>query len=144
MGNLDAAAHNLVGSVDYASFMDRHASAVSKNPRSMDARLKPPTSTCFPMPPLGHSIPLQYVTNGQFATNRSTHPLRYVNSSKYFQLNIDDVKEDVQDLKNVMQTIQNMLQQRITPKATVKTTVSTEPSGLTASTGGVHGPAGRY
>jgi hypothetical protein len=58
MGNLDAAppgaaAHNLVGSVDYMSFMDRHASDVSNNPRSMDASLKPvlPPVNCFPMPP---------------------------------------------------------------------------------------------
>jgi hypothetical protein len=43
-----------------------------------------------------------------------------------------------------MQTIQKMLQQFITPTTTVNTTVSTEPSGLTASTGGTHGPAGSY
>jgi prophage DNA circulation protein len=61
-----------------------------------------------------------------------------------FQSDIDDVKEDVQELKNGMQTIQKMLQQIITPTATVKTTVSTEPSGLTASTGSTHGSAGRY
>jgi hypothetical protein len=36
------AARNLVGSVDYMSFMDRHASAVSNNPRSMDASMTPP------------------------------------------------------------------------------------------------------
>jgi hypothetical protein len=40
MGNMDAApsgsaAQNLVGSVDYMSFIDRHASDVSNNPRSM-------------------------------------------------------------------------------------------------------------
>jgi hypothetical protein len=62
MGTVDAAppgaaAQNLVGSVDYMSFMDRHASDVSKNPRSMDASLKPPTSTSkmFPnvtLPPI--------------------------------------------------------------------------------------------
>jgi hypothetical protein len=40
-----AAAQNLVGSVDYMSSMDRHASAVSNNPRSMDVSMKPPTST---------------------------------------------------------------------------------------------------
>jgi hypothetical protein len=50
MGNKDAAppgaaAQNLVGSVDYMSFVDRHASAVSNNPRSMDVSLKPPTYT---------------------------------------------------------------------------------------------------
>jgi FtsZ-binding cell division protein ZapB len=61
-----------------------------------------------------------------------------------FQLDIDDVKEDVQELKNDMQTIQNMLQQLITTTAIVKTTVNTEPSGLKASTGGTHGPAGGY
>jgi hypothetical protein len=97
MGNLDAAppgaaAQNFVGSVDSMSFMDRHASAVSNNPRSMDAILKPPTSTSklFPNatpPPYEphevHSSPLQYVPSGQFATNISTNPLRYVNISKY-------------------------------------------------------------
>jgi hypothetical protein len=61
-----------------------------------------------------------------------------------FQSDIDDVKEDFQDLKNGMQTIEKMLQQLITPTATVKTTGSTEPSGMTASTGGAHWPAGRY
>jgi hypothetical protein len=50
MGNLDdappgAAAQNLLGSVDYMSFMDLHASSVYNNPRSMDKSLKPPTST---------------------------------------------------------------------------------------------------
>jgi hypothetical protein len=43
-----------------------------------------------------------------------------------------------------MQTIQKMLQQLITPTAKVKTTVSTEPSWMTASTGGAPGPTGRY
>jgi hypothetical protein len=62
MGNLDDAppgfaAQNLVGTVDSMSFMDRHASAVSKNPRSMDASLNPPTHTSklFPnaiLPPI--------------------------------------------------------------------------------------------
>jgi hypothetical protein len=46
MENMDdappgAAAQNFVGSVDYMSFMDRHASAVSNNPRNMDASLIP-------------------------------------------------------------------------------------------------------
>jgi hypothetical protein len=50
MGNLDAAppraaAQSLVDSVDSMSFMDSHASAVTNNPRNMDARCKPPTST---------------------------------------------------------------------------------------------------
>jgi hypothetical protein len=61
-----------------------------------------------------------------------------------FQSDIDDVKEDVQELKNGMQTIQKILQQLITPTSTVKTTLSTEPSGLTASKGVTHGSAGRY
>jgi prophage DNA circulation protein len=61
-----------------------------------------------------------------------------------FQSDIDDVKEDVQELNNDMQTNQKMLQHIITPTETVETTVSTEPSGLTASTGGAHRPAGRY
>jgi hypothetical protein len=56
MGNLDAAppgaaAQNLVGSVDSMYFMDRHASAVFNNTRSMDASLKPPTSTSK-LPPI--------------------------------------------------------------------------------------------
>jgi phage-related protein len=52
-----------------------------------------------------------------------------------FQSDIDDVKEDVQELNNGMQNIQKMLKQLITPTVTVKTTVSTEPSGLTAPMG---------
>jgi hypothetical protein len=59
-----------------------------------------------------------------------------------FQSYIDDVKEDVQDIKNGMQTIQKILQQLITPTVIVNTTFSTEPSGLTPSTGGTPGPAG--
>jgi hypothetical protein len=58
MGNMDAAppgaaAQNLVGSVDSMSFIDCHASAVSNNPRSMDASMKPPLPpvNCFPIPP---------------------------------------------------------------------------------------------
>jgi hypothetical protein len=97
MGILDAApsgdaAQNVVGSVDSMSFMDLHASAVSNNPRSIDASLKPPTSTSklFPnsnlpphMNPMRVSSPIQHVPIVQFATNRSTHPLRYVNNSNY-------------------------------------------------------------
>jgi hypothetical protein len=67
-----------------------------------------------------------------------------ITAMETFQSDIDDVKEDVQELKNGMQTIHKMLQQLIKPTATVKTTVSTEPSGMTASTGGTHRPAGRY
>jgi hypothetical protein len=58
MENLDAvppgaAAQILVGSVDSMFFMDRHASAVSNNTRSMDASMKPPISTSklFPNTP---------------------------------------------------------------------------------------------
>jgi hypothetical protein len=60
-----------------------------------------------------------------------------------FQLDIYDVKEDVQELKNGIQNMQKILQQLIIPTSTVKTTVSTEPSGLMAFTGGTHGSAGR-
>jgi hypothetical protein len=62
MGNFDAeptgaAAQNLVGSVNYMSFVDRHESDVSNNPRSMDASFKTPISTSklFPnstLPPI--------------------------------------------------------------------------------------------
>jgi hypothetical protein len=49
MEDLDAvppgdAAQILVGSVDSMSFMDRHESTVSNNPRRMDASMKPPIS----------------------------------------------------------------------------------------------------
>jgi cellobiose-specific phosphotransferase system component IIA len=60
-----------------------------------------------------------------------------------FQSDIDDAKEDVQEINNGMQNTHKMLQQLITATSTVKK-VSTEPSGLTASTGGTHGSAGRY
>jgi hypothetical protein len=64
IGNLDAvppgaAAQNLVASVDSMSFMDHHASAVSNNPRSMDASLKPPTSTSKLFP---NACPMHLVT----------------------------------------------------------------------------------
>jgi hypothetical protein len=48
-----AAAQNLVGSVDYVSFMDLHASEVSNNPISMDVSTNP--VDCFPMPPSPHT-----------------------------------------------------------------------------------------
>jgi hypothetical protein len=119
MENMDAAppgsaAQNLVGSIDSMSFMDRHASSESNNPRSVDVIMKPPTSTSkiFPMPPppreshKEHSSSLKHVSNSQFATNSSTYPLRYVYISstamETFQSDIDDVKEDVQELKNGM------------------------------------------
>jgi hypothetical protein len=50
-----------------------------------------------------------------------------------FQSDIDDVKEDVQELNHGMKTIQK-LQQLIISTSTVKTTVSTEPSELKVST----------
>jgi hypothetical protein len=40
-----SAAQNLVGSVDFMSLMDHHASEVSNNPRSMYASMKAPIST---------------------------------------------------------------------------------------------------
>jgi hypothetical protein len=77
-----AAAKKLLGSVYSMSFMDRNAYAVSNNPRSMDASMKPPspTSKLFPNSPLppthepheGHSSSLQYVPSSQFTTNSST------------------------------------------------------------------------
>jgi hypothetical protein len=75
------------------------------------------------------------------------HSDMYIAASKAMETNqseINDVKENVQELKNGMQTIQKILQQLITPPSTVKTSVSTEPSGITAFTSGTHGPAGRY
>jgi hypothetical protein len=68
----------------------RHAYAVSNNPRSMDASMKPPTSTSklFPnapphMTPRGSLQLAPTCTKQSFRTNRSTHPLRYVYSSKH-------------------------------------------------------------
>jgi hypothetical protein len=163
MGNMDAAppgaaAQNLEGSVDYMSFMDRHASAVSNNPRSMDASMKPPTSTSklFPnltIPPHMNQMrftPAHYNMYQSVSSQPADPPIHsdmYIAANtemETFQSDIDDVKEDVQELKNCMQTIQKMLQQLITPTETVKRTVSTEPSGLTASTDSTHGPADRY
>jgi hypothetical protein len=74
----------------------------------------------------------------------SDMPLAASTAMGTFQSEIDYVKEDFQELKNGIQTIQKMLQQLITPTSTVKTTVNTEQSGLTASTDGTHSPTGRY
>jgi prophage DNA circulation protein len=74
----------------------------------------------------------------------SDMPISASTSMETFQSDIDGVKGGVQELKNGMQNIQKMLQLLITPTSTVKTTVSTEPSGPMASTGSTHGPAGRY
>jgi hypothetical protein len=162
MGNIDvvppgAAAHNLVGSVDSMSFMDRHASAVSNNPRSMDASMTPPptsTSKLFPNATLSPHMNPNNVNPARSNVYQSVnsqpifphiHPDMSISAStamEAFHPDIDDVKEDVQDLKTGMQNIQKMLQQIITP--TAKTTVSTEPSGWTSSTSGTYRPDGRY
>jgi prophage DNA circulation protein len=163
MGNMDAAppgaaAQNVVGIVDSVSFMDRHASDFFNNPRSMDASLKPPTSTStklFPNATPPHMNPIRVTPDRsnmyQVVSSQSIDPPihsdMYIAAStamETFQSDIDDVKEDVQELNNGMQTIQKMLQQLITPTSRVKTTVIAEPSGLTAFTSGTHGPAGRY
>jgi hypothetical protein len=115
MGNMDAAppgaaAQNLVGSVDYMSFMDRHASAVSNNPISMDASMKPPTFTSklfpnFTLPP--HMNPMRvtparsnmYQTVSSQPTDPPIHSdmsIAASTSMETFQLDIEDVKEDVQ------------------------------------------------
>jgi hypothetical protein len=162
MENMDAAppaaaAQNLVSSVDYKSFMDLHAYAVSNNPISMYASMDPLLSpvNCLPMPPFSpheptkvtpaHSNVYQAVSSQQ--TDPPIHSDMYIAAStamENFQSDIDDAKEDVQELKNGMQKIQMMLKKLITPTATVKTTVSIEPSMLTASTGSTHGSTGRY
>jgi hypothetical protein len=150
-----AAARNLVGSVDSMSCMDLHAYAVSNNPRSMDASMKSPTSTSkiFPNTPPMNPMRVTLVRSNMYqsvSSQRIDSPIHSDMSIaastaiETFQSDIYNVKEDVQDLKNGMQTIQKMLQQLITPTLTVKTTGSTEPSGLTASIGGTHGPAERY
>jgi hypothetical protein len=80
-------------------------------------------------------------------TDPPIHSYMYIEAStamETFQSDIDDVTEDVQDLKNGIQTIQKILQQLISLTATVKTTASTEPSGMTASAGGTHRADGRY
>jgi prophage DNA circulation protein len=138
--------------------MDSNASDVYNNPRRMDVSLKPPTSTSklfhnATLPP--HINPMRVTPDRsnmyQAFSSQPTDPPIHSDMSiaertamETFQSDIDDVKEDVQELKNGMQTIQKMLQQLITPTSTVKTIVNTEPSGLTASNGGTHGPAGRY
>jgi hypothetical protein len=137
--------------------MDRHASAVSNNPRSMDASMKPPISTSklFPNAPPPHMNPVRvtparsnmYQAVSSQPTNPPLHSDIYITARtemETFQLDIDDVKEYVQEIKNGLQTIQKMLRQPITPTTIVKKKVGTEPSGLTASTGGTHGPAGSY
>jgi hypothetical protein len=107
---LGAAAQNLVGSVDSMSFMDRHVSAVSSNPRSMYASLKTPTSTIkrFPnetLPP--HMNPMRATPARsnmyQGVSSQPTDPPIHSDMSiaastamETFQSEIDDVKEDVQ------------------------------------------------
>jgi hypothetical protein len=123
MENMDAAptgaaAQNLVGRVDSMSFMDCHASAVSNNPRSMNASTKPPTSTFifFPMPPSPH-MNLTRVTPTLSNMHQSIssqppsppiHSYMSIGASttmETFQSDIDYVKEDAQELKNGMQNI---------------------------------------
>jgi hypothetical protein len=114
MENMDAsptgaADQNLVGSVDYMSFMDHHESAVSSHPRSMDASMKPPTSTSklFPNATLfPHMNPMR-VTPAQSNMYQSVssqptvphiHSYMSISAStamETFQSDIDDVKEDV-------------------------------------------------
>jgi hypothetical protein len=144
MGNMDAAApgaavQNLVGSVESMYFMDRHASAVSNNPRSMDASMNPPTSTSklFPNATLAPNMkPMRFTPARsnmyQSVSSQPTDPPIHSDMSiaastamETFQSDVDDVKEDVQELNNGMQNIHKMLQQLITPTATVKTTFST-------------------
>jgi hypothetical protein len=63
---------------------------------------------------------------------------------KTFHSEIQDVKGDVAGIKTSMQNIEMILEQLLKPTTTVKTTVSTDPSGLTNSTGGTCGSADRY
>jgi hypothetical protein len=103
MENMDsappgAAAQNLVGSVESMSFMDHHASAVSKNSRSMDASMKPPISTSklFPNATPARSNIYQAVSSQP--TNPPIHSDMYIAAStamETFQSDVDDVKEDV-------------------------------------------------
>jgi hypothetical protein len=128
-----AAAQSLVGSVDYMSFMDRHAYAVSNNPRSMDASVTPPSTIhVFPNATLSPHMSPKSVTpaNSNVYQASSVQPRApLINSDMYiaastametFQSDIDNVKEDVQELKTGMQTIQQMLQKLVTPTPTVK------------------------
>jgi len=163
MGNMPtvpqgAAAQNLVGSVDSMSFMDRHASAVSNNPRSMEASANPTPSKhrLFPnatLPP--HMNPKsqpQARSNVYQAVSAQTRDppmpsdmsIAASTAMETFQSDIDDVKEDVQELKEGVKSIQELLKQLLVPTSAVKTTVSTEPSGMTSSTGGTYGSAGQY
>jgi hypothetical protein len=116
--------------------------------------LLPPVNL-FLMPPFPHMNPMRVTPDRsnmyQVVSLQPTDPpinsdmsIASSTAMETFQSDIDDVKGYVQELKSGMQIIQKMLQKLITPTATGKPTVSTEPSGLTASTGGSQGPAGRY
>jgi hypothetical protein len=154
----EAAAQNFVGSVDYISFMDINAFTVSNNHRSVYAIMTPPTSTSKLFPNATRSPHMNprnvtlarsnvYQSVSSQPTAPSIHSDMYISAStamETFQSDIDDIKEDVQELNNGMQNIQKMLQHFITPTATINTTVRIEPSGMMSSTGGNYGPAGRY
>jgi hypothetical protein len=108
MGKLDAAppiaaAQNLVGGVDSMSFMDLHAYAVSNNPISMDASMKPITYTSK-LPP--HMNPMRVTPARsnmyQSVSSQPTDPPIHSDMSisantamETFQSYIDDVNEDV-------------------------------------------------
>jgi hypothetical protein len=111
MENMDAApqgaaAQNLVGSVDSMSFKDRHASAVSNNPRSMDASTTPTLLlvACFPMPPPHMNpksqTPVRSNVYHLVSSQPTVPPIKsdmYIAAStsmETFQSDIDDVKED--------------------------------------------------
>jgi prophage DNA circulation protein len=94
--------------------------------------LLPPVN-CFPMPPVPppHMNPTRVTPDRsnvyQSVSSQPTAPPIHSDMSiasstemETFQLYIDDLKEDVQELKNGMQNIHKMLQQLITPTATVK------------------------
>jgi hypothetical protein len=135
----EAAAHNLVGSVDAMYFMDRHASAESNNPRSTDASVTPHlhksfVSQCTPPHMNPKSVTPARLNVYQAGISQPSPP---INSDMHiarsmvmetFQLYIDDVKEDVHEINTGVQSIQQMIQHLIAPTSTVKTTVSTEQS----------------
>jgi hypothetical protein len=121
MGNMDAeppgaAAQNLVGSVDYMSLMYRHASAVSNNPISMDASMKPSTSNrkLFPNATLPPNMNPTRVTPDRSKMYQSVSsqpkdaPIHsYMSTAastvmETFQSDMDDVTEDIQELENGM------------------------------------------
>jgi hypothetical protein len=108
------------------AFMDRHAFAVTNNPRSMDASTTPPYFhqlifyQCPPMSPT--SITPARSNVHQTVSSQPTVPpinsdmfISEITAMETFQLDIDNVKEDVQELKTGMKSTQKMLQHLITP-----------------------------